>query len=314
MTDVVETPLSETVAAVGGAPATYRIEHETRYEYSAPVATSQHIACLRPRDLRSQRLLRYDLEIEPASAGVVERNDWFGNTLEHFSIRRPHRELKVVSRSVVAKQVPAAAPDPGPSPAWETVREHFVYRKGMPGLAEAEFVFASPYVAVESASRDYARPSFEDGRPVLEAATSLMHRMHEDFAFDAEATTVTTPIGRVLEERRGVCQDLAHVMISCLRSFGIPARYVSGYLLTDPPPGQPRLLGADASHAWVAVHCPVSGWVELDPTNDVRAEGRHVTIGWGRDYGDVCPLRGVFVGAPAHLLEIGVSVIPLVGD
>jgi len=293
----------------------YSIEHHTLYEYDSPVAVSQHVACLRPRDLPGQRLRCYNLEVDPEAAGRSTRVDYFGNTLEQFTILRPHSELSVRSRSLVAVNEREAPPLwDGPlrdGPAWEDVSNDFVYRKGALGLAEAEFVFPSPYVLVAAQSRDYAWPSFAPGRPLLDAAIDLMHRMHRDFTFDPDATTITTPVTRVLDERRGVCQDLAHVMISCLRSLGLPARYVSGYLLTDPPPGEARLLGADASHAWVSVLCPGRGWVDLDPTNDVVPEARHVVIGWGRDYGDVCPLRGSFVGGEEHRLEIGVSMIPL---
>jgi len=288
----------------------YSIEHQTRYEYDAPVAVSQHVACLRPRDLPGQRLCGYSLAVEPEAAGRTTRVDYFGNTVEQFTILRPHSEMVVRSRSLVAVADREIEPW-REGPAWEEVSDTFVYRKGAPGRPEAEFVFASPYVLVAAQSREYAAPSFAAGRPLLDAAVDLMHRMHRDFTFDPDATTVTTPVTRVLRERRGVCQDLAHVMISCLRSLGLPARYVSGYLLTDPPPGEARLLGADASHAWVSVLCPGRGWVDLDPTNDVVPEARHVVIGWGRDYGDVCPLRGSFVGGEEHRLEIGVSMIPL---
>lgn len=288
----------------------YRISHDTRYGYTAPTPTSRHTTCLRPRDLARQRVLYYALEIEPAPAERTVRIDWFGNTVEHFAILGLHTDLLVRARSVVeVLGEPSKIADPETS--WDEVAASFLYTKGLPGREEAEFLFASPYIDLEPDAREYAAPSFSPGRPLVEAAVDLMHRMHQDFVFDAVATTVTTPVSRVLAERRGVCQDLAHVMISCLRSLGLPARYVSGYLVTDPPPGQPRLVGADASHAWVSVHCPGEGWIDLDPTNDVRAGSRHIVIGWGRDYGDVSPLRGVFVGGGEHVLEIGVNVHPV---
>ncbi|MFN2425789.1 MAG: transglutaminase N-terminal domain-containing protein [Candidatus Binatia bacterium] len=292
----------------------YSIEHHTRYDYGAPVAVSQHVACLRPRDLSHdvprQRLRWYQLTVDPEPAGIATRVDYFGNTVEQFTLLRPHAALIVRSRSLV-EVFSHEYEDDQAAVAWESARDEFVYRKGAPGRTEAEFVFPSPYVVVAAQSREYAAPSFAPGRPLLDAVVDLMHRMHEDFTFDADATTVTTPVTRVLTDRRGVCQDLAHVMISCLRSLGLPARYVSGYVLTDPPPGEARLLGADASHAWVSVQCPGVGWVDVDPTNDVLPGARHVVVGWGRDYGDVCPLRGAFVGAAEHVLEIGVSMIPL---
>lgn len=290
----------------------YRIEHDTRYVYAAPTPVSRHTACLRPRALPRQDVLWHALRVAPEPAERSSRVDYFGNHLDQFSILGSHRELLVRAESIVEVREASLA-DADPDAGWEQERDSFVYRKGAPGRAEAEFLFPSPFVDVGDESADYARDSFPANRPLLDAAVDLMHRMHEDFTFDAEATVVTTPVTRVLEDRRGVCQDLAHVMISCLRAVGIPARYVSGYLLTDPPPGQPRLVGADASHAWVQVHCGGAGWVDLDPTNDVRPGLRHVVIGYGRDYGDVCPLRGVFVGVGEHALEIGVSVHPLEG-
>jgi transglutaminase-like putative cysteine protease len=290
----------------------YRVEHDTRYRYGAQTPTSRHVACLRPRELTRQHVYWCGLEVDPEPATQSSRLDYFGNLVDDLTLLTPHRELLV--RAVSLLQVSGATSDDGAceaGPAWNDVRDSFVYSKGAPGREEAEFLFPSPMVGVEPESRAYAEASFPEGRPLLEAAVDLMHRVHAEFQFDAEATTVTTPVTRVLSERRGVCQDLAHVMVSCFRSLGIPSRYVSGYLLTDPPPGQPRLLGADASHAWVAFHCPQRGWVELDPTNDVQPDVRHVVIGWGRDYSDVCPLRGVFVGSSDHQLEIGVSVIPI---
>jgi transglutaminase-like putative cysteine protease len=207
------------------------------------------------------------------------------------------------------------------SPPWEHLRDALVYghhagngddTSGVPFDPEpAQYAFASPYVAPDPEIAAFARDSFAPERPLLDAAIHLMHRIHDEFRFDATATTITTPVKRVLEERRGVCQDFAHLQISCLRSLGLPARYVSGYILTDPPPGQPRLKGADASHAWLAVYCPRNGWVDLDPTNDLRPELRHVRLAWGRDYGDVSPLRGVILGGADHSLHVGVSVVPL---
>ncbi len=178
-------------------------------------------------------------------------------------------------------------------------------------IDDEQFAYASPYVVIAPELERFARVSFPPGRSVLGGAIDLMHRIHAEFRFDPSATTVTTPVTRVLAERHGVCQDFAHLQISCLRALGLRARYVSGYLLTDPPAGQPRLIGADASHAWVSVRCPHHGWVDLDPTNDVIVDRRHVTIAWGRDYGDVSPLRGVLLGGAEHTLTVGVSVVPI---
>jgi len=289
---------------------TYRIEHTTRYEYGALVSTSQHVACLQPRTLPGQRLDAWALAIDPPPARVTAREDYFGNTLHYVTLMTPHDELRVSSQSTVGVS-PRTLVDPAATDAWEVVRSRLEYRVGQAPDAAAQFAYASPYVEHDPRMAEYAAPAFATGTPILAAALALMHRIHEDFTFDATATTVTTPVTKVLAERRGVCQDFAHLQISCLRSLGLAARYVSGYLLTAPPPGQPRLLGADASHAWVSVFCPPVGWVDVDPTNDVLADERHVTVAWGRDYGDVSPLRGVILGGGQHALHVGVSVVPV---
>lgn len=292
--------------------ATYRIEHETRYRYADRVSTSQHVAYLRPRPLPRQRVLRHELLVEPGRARSSRRVDYFGNELEQFTVLTPHAELLVRAQSVVEVDAPPAL-DLSASPPWEEVRSALVYAKGQRSIDPAQFAYPSPYVAFDSDLADFARVSFRPGRPLLDAAADLMTRIHTEFRFDPKATTITTPVKKVFEERRGVCQDLAHLQIACLRSLGLSARYVSGYLLTDPPPGQPRLVGADASHAWLSVHCPRHGFVDLDPTNGVLPDVRHVTLAWGRDFGDVSPLRGVILGGAEHKLQVGVSVLPVAG-
>jgi transglutaminase-like putative cysteine protease len=197
------------------------------------------------------------------------------------------------------------------SPCWEDVRLTVSRDARLFPAEVAQFVSASPYVPLSPELETLARRSFATGRPLLACALALMADLHERFAFDPSATSVTTPLTRVLDHERGVCQDFAHVAIGCFRALGLAARYVSGYLLTDPPPGQPRLVGADASHAWVSFYCPAHGWVDLDPTNGVVVAGRHITVAWGRDYGDVSPLRGVLLGGAEHALHVGVSVLPL---
>jgi transglutaminase-like putative cysteine protease len=201
--------------------------------------------------------------------------------------------------------------NPYASPPWEAVRDALAYHAGDPFDPATELVCPSPYVAVDLELAQFAGAAFTPGRSLLAAAVDLMWRIHDEFVFDATATTITTPVTRVLTQRRGVCQDFAHFQIACLRSLGLSARYVSGYLLTDPPPGQPRLVGADASHAWLSVYCPVEGWVDLDPTNNLVPELRHVTLAWGRDYSDVSPLRGVVLGGAEQSLHVGVSVTPV---
>jgi transglutaminase-like putative cysteine protease len=292
----------------------YRVEHSTRYVYAAGVSTSQHVAHLRPRALPAQHVAWTAVEVAPLPARSSRRVDYFGNAVDQFTVLQPHQELTVRGASLVEVDPPAVPLDAAGSAPWEEARDALRFRPGAAPSPAVELSHASPYVERGALAAEYARPSFPPGRPVLEAAIDLMGRIHRDFRFDSAATTITTPVRRVFEERRGVCQDFAHLQISCLRSLGLAARYVSGYLLTDPPPGQPRLLGADASHAWLAVHCPRRGWVDLDPTNDLLPGSRHITIGWGRDYGDVSPLRGVILGGGAHDLRVGVSVIPLGPD
>jgi transglutaminase-like putative cysteine protease len=289
----------------------YRVEHETRYDYAAPVATSQHVAYLRPRELPYQRVLEHRLEITPEPAESAARVDYFGNAARHFALLKPH--VALVTRAVSAVEVLAreSPRDPEQSPPWEEARDRHTYVKGRGAHEASPYAFASSYVGLDAELAEFARPSFAPGTPLLAGAIDLMHRIHDEFTFDASATTLTTPVRRVLAERRGVCQDFAHLQIAGLRSLGLAARYVSGYLLTDPPPGQERLAGADASHAWLSVFCPQYGWVDLDPTNDVLPDVRHVTLAWGRDYGDVSPLHGVLLGGADHALHVAVSVVPL---
>ena len=283
----------------------YQIEHETRYVHAGRVSTSQHVACLTPRALPRQHLRTHRVVVDPVPANDSTRVDCYGNVEEQFTILTPYSELRVVSHSVVEVTPREEAVDPDVSPAWEDVRSDDGFN------VASEFRYPSPYVEPAPALAAFALESFTERRPLVAAAVALMHRIHDEFEFDPGSTTITTPATRVLEERHGVCQDFAHLQIACLRSLGLPARYVSGYLLTDPPPGQPRLVGADASHAWLSVWCPRNGWVDLDPTNAVLPDTRHVTIAWGRDYGDVSPLHGVVLGGGPHELYVGVSVVPV---
>lgn len=291
----------------------YTVEHETQYTYASVVATSQHAAWLEPRLVPYQRHWSYSLAIDPVPLRRVVRTDYFGNVVHQFELLRPHQHLRVVSRGVVAVRDRALPVEPLASPPWEQVRRGLRHPSGSPALAAAPFTFESPKVGVSPEIDAFARMSFSPDRPLLDAAIALMTAIHDEFTFDNEATTPATPVAKVLEERRGVCQDFAHLQIASLRSLGLAARYVSGYILTDPPPGQPRLVGADASHAWVSVYCPAHGWVDLDPTNAVIVSRRHITIAWGRDFGDVAPLRGVLLGGSDHTVSVGVSVVPLDG-
>jgi transglutaminase-like putative cysteine protease len=287
------------------------VVHETAYRYSARVDLAYHLMHLSPRADEQQHLEAFDLAIEPEPTRVGTSHDVFGNLRTYCALTMPHDTLRVTATSRVVSRPSAGKLEPASSPPWESVRERLRYRAGAPFEPASQFVFASPFVPLLANLRDYAHAGFAKGQAWLAAAIELMHRIHEDFDYDPTATDVATPLAEVFAKRRGVCQDFAHVMIGCLRAIGLPAAYVSGYLLTRPPPGQPRLLGADASHAWVSVWCPLLGWVGLDPTNAVTAGGAtHVTLALGRDYGDVMPLRGVIRGGGAHTLSVEVSVVP----
>jgi transglutaminase-like putative cysteine protease len=302
-----------TVAAIeaGGARSdiVLAVEHETHYRYGAPVELAQHMAFLRPIDDRRQHVEAFALEIDPPPAHSSDGRDRFGNARRLFTAAGAHHELRVCARSRVRLH-PRERVDPAHSPPWEALRERLTYRAGCTYEPATEFAVPSPYVPRLEALRELALRSFTPGRPAAEAALDLMHRIHADFTYETASTTVETPLAQVLRERRGVCQDFAHVLIGACRMIGLAARYVSGYLLTQPPPGVPLLIGADASHAWAAVWCPAGGaedWLELDPTNDVVPDLDHVRVAVGRDFGDVAPLRGVIRGGGAHDLAVRVT-------
>ena len=287
----------------------YTVEHETRYAYRVPVSQSWQLAHLTPRELPWQQVLSHELRIEPATDERREEQDDFGNGVTHFAVYGPHPLLRVLmlSRVEVSERPDATR---ACSLAWEAVVESLRRDPAQDNLVAARLSEPSALVPWSEAARAYGTPSFASGRDWLEAVVDLMHRIHADFEFDAKATTVTTQVDEVLELRSGVCQDFAHVMLACLRGRGLPARYVSGYLRTEPPPGRERLLGVDASHAWVAAWSPLHGWVEFDPTNDTLADRRYITLAWGADFADVVPLRGVILGGRGQSMEVEVSVIP----
>ncbi len=292
------------------------ITHDTHYRYSPDVEAAQHMAYLRPRDHASQQVLAFGLDVRPTPALYREQTDVFGNTRSFFTVTAAHPALQVVAQSKVRTHAPAL---PQSSCTWETTRERFRYRGGQTMDTAAEFVFASPFVPCEPAFADYAAASFVPGAGLLAAAIDLMERMHRDFRYESRSTEITTPAREALAQRRGVCQDFAHIFIACLRSLGLPARYVSGYMLTQTLPGQPRLVGADASHAWASVYLSDlpegRRWVDLDPTNQRWGWGApgedYVTVAHGRDFGDVSPLRGVIQGGGRHTLTVGVTVVTL---
>ena len=286
----------------------FDITHTTTYNYVAPVTVAHHLLRLAPRRLPRQFPLQHAIEIHPAAAGIHSHTDYFGNETVFAAIEGAHRQMRVTARTRVTV-APAFIPDCAETPAWESVRNRCRADLSQPVLEASEFSFASPLVPLDPAFRSYAAASFPGGRPILEAVLDLSSRIHHEFKFDATATTVSTPLTEVFARRRGVCQDFAHLMIACLRSLGLPTRYVSGYLETFPPPGQTKLVGADASHAWVAFFCPGLGWIDVDPTNNVLPSMQHITLAWGRDYGDVSPIRGVLVGGDEHTLKVAVDVI-----
>ena len=277
----------------------YRITHATSYAYAEPVPLGHNVARLRPRDTAAQRCLRFEFSVAPSPAWRRDRIDFFGNHAIHFSLQEPHDGLSATAVS----EVELAPPEPPSSSApWEEAL-------GRPDLRA--FTFASPFVDPSPGLADYARPSFPPGRPLHQAALDLTARIHADFRYVPGATAVGTPAAEVMRTREGVCQDFAHLEIGCLRALGLAARYVSGYALTDPPPGQDRVPGVDASHAWLAVALPGAGWVDLDPTRGGIPAGTHVTIGWARDYGDLPPLKGVLLGGRGQSLKVSVDMVPL---
>ena len=288
----------------------YKIVHRTTYKYKYPVSVGNHVACLKPRTLQHHQLARNELRIQPFPATRTERVDYFGNLLCFFTVQEPHKELVVESRSEVIIEG-NATPLPQQSIPWEEAARLLPNDHSPAGLEAYQFGFESPRIRLRPDFASYALQSFTPGRPMLDALLDLTARIHKDFRFDSKVTNVRTPPEEVFRRRRGVCQDFAHLQIACLRSLNIAARYVSGYLRTYPPPGQPRLVGADASHAWVSAYCPGIGWLDLDPTNNVVPSNGHVTLAWGRDYGDVSPLRGLILGGGAHTLRVGVDMEPL---
>jgi transglutaminase-like putative cysteine protease len=288
----------------------YRILHRTSYKYRSPVSVGNHVACLRPRSLTNHRVVWSDLHIQPAPATRTERLDYFGNLLCFFTIQEPHNELVVEARSEVTIERDITS-WPEQSPAWEDAVEWLASDHSPAGLEACQFGFESPRIRGRAEFAAYALESFTPRRPLAEGLLDLTRRIHRDFRFDAKVTNVRTPTEEVFRKRRGVCQDFAHLQIACLRSINLAARYVSGYLRTYPPPGRPRLVGADASHAWVSAYCPGVGWLDFDPTNDVVPSRGHVILAWGRDYGDVSPLRGLILGGGHHTLKVAVDMEPL---
>jgi transglutaminase-like putative cysteine protease len=286
----------------------YDIRHVTSYSYATPVATARCTLRLTPRGDAGQRVLRSSIEVEPAPARRRERLDFFGNRVVEARVDASHSTLKIILEARVAVRRPQP-PASALTPDWEATRVAAAESQSLGPQSPAHFLFPGRLTQLQAPITAYARESFPPGRPVLEAALELMRRIHTDFIYDPKATKVTTPLHEVFARRGGVCQDFAHIMIVGLRGLGLPAAYVSGYLRTIPAPGQRRLEGADASHAWITLWCgPAFGWLQLDPTNDIFVCDDHIVLAIGRDYADVSPIDGVILGSGRQKLDVSVDV------
>ena len=282
----------------------FKVCHLTSYHYSEPVPLSHHAAHLRPRADTGQRHHSVDVQIRPFPAVLRDDGtDYFGNPTTFFTIQDPHTTLEVEATFVVETRAAPILPGDGGG-AWDKDGDGNVGRNG----GQLDFVYASSQIPVLPEARAFATPSFYSGRPLVDAVLDLTRRIHGEFTFDPDATSVGIPLAEVFAGRKGVCQDYAHVGIACLRAMGLSARYVSGYIRTLPPPGKEKLQGADASHAWLAVFIPGWGWLDVDPTNNMVAGEDHVIVAWGRDYDDVSPIRGVVLGGGEHHVDVAVDV------
>lgn len=284
----------------------YRVRHTTRYFYQTDVSDGQNTLVLKPRNTQNQTVERFDLRVAPEPKNLLERQDWFGNHLHEFALGKLHNRLEITSESWVWVEVPFI-PLWNETPAWEAVRDQ-------PPSQQTLAPYQLPSPLIPEAFPEllaYAQRSFTPGRPVVEAVMDLTQRIFADFAYVPGATEVNTQVREVFAARAGVCQDFAHLQLTMLRGLGLPARYVSGYLETQPPEGQPRLIGADASHAWVSVYVPELGWLDFDPTNNQMPTDRHITLAWGRDFGDVVPVKGFTTGGGEQELQVAVDVVAL---
>jgi transglutaminase-like putative cysteine protease len=290
----------------------YRVRHETTYAYAQPVDLGRHMLHLLPRPLAGQRVVSASLSADPVPTTLAEGVDHFGNRVSWMALDRPHAAFRLALEAVVEVGF-AAPPDVAATPGWEQVAAAAM-AGGPAGWEAAEFAFGSALAPAEEGAGAYAARSFPPGRPVLAGLLELTGRIRREFTFKPGVTTISTPVSRVLAQRAGVCQDFTHLMIAGLRALGLPARYVSGYLRTRPPPGQAPRQGADQSHAWVGCWLgPGLGWVDLDPTNDLVVRDEHVVLGWGRDYGDISPVRGIILGGGSHSVTVAVDLAPVEG-
>ena len=294
----------------------FHVLHETRYDYAHTVSLSQQLLQLKPRTFQFQQCMAHQISVTPTPTERHDAFDYFGNHRQYLSISEPSELLLVSAESTISLLARPGHELLLDSKPWELVRDNLreisrPVTNDPQGLEPMKFLFESPHVSLSEELRKYASESFRPGGSVLAGALDLTEKIHRDFVFDPEATDISTPLSELLRIRRGVCQDFAHLMIGCLRSLGLSCRYVSGYILTNPAPGMPRLVGADASHAWVSVYCPSIGWVDFDPTNRCMVNLEHVTLGWGRDFSDVSPIRGVMLGGGQQMLKVSVTVTPL---
>lgn len=285
----------------------YIITHKTGYTYSEPASLSQNELFLNPRTTSHQFVLQSNLSIHPEPQYHHRRTDYFGNSVDVFMVQHPHNELVVKATSVVQTSS-QPIPDPSQTAPWEEVAKRLTFYSQKTDFDALQFLFASPLISLSPETVDYAKTSFSPETPLLVGALDLMKRIYNEFSYDKTASTVDTTVDQIIKNRRGVCQDFAHLTISCLRSIGLAARYVSGYIETIPTPGKPKLVGSDASHAWVSIFIPDFGWVDFDPTNNMVVNESHITLAWGRDYGDVAPVKGVVMGGGNHRLRVSVDV------
>ncbi|MEM9445503.1 MAG: transglutaminase family protein [Verrucomicrobiota bacterium] len=285
----------------------YRVDHHTHYSYSEPVVYSDHATHLIPRELSHQSVTSSQVTISPTPGFQENTFDYFGNSVTAFTLNEAHSELKIdLSHTIDINPQPDSLLST--STAWNLVPSTLQNQPSEEHLHALNFCYPSAYVPYQECLREWGKKLFKNKLPIHELALLLTQKIYDEFTFDSTATTVSTPIEEVFESKRGVCQDFSHLMIACLRNYGLPARYVSGYLETDPPPGQEKVLGADASHAWVSVYCTNLGWIDFDPTNDCIAKDRYITLAWGRDYLDVSLIRGALTGGGNHTIKLAVDV------
>jgi len=287
----------------------YNVTHSTKYAYTEPVSLCHNLVHLRPRITPRQTCHQSNLLVQPEPRALVHQNDYFGNPIALFTIQEPHKKLSITVKHRIEVK-PNEPINLQESPPWEAVRDGLKTDRSPAALDAYQFTSDSHYVPRAAELFGYAEPSFAPGRPLLDAVMDLTTRIHTDFRYDPKATTLATPLADVLKHRRGVCQDFAHLQLGCLRALGLAARYVSGYLQTRSVAGRDQLVGADASHAWIAVYCSKFGWVDFDPTNNLIPSEHHLTIAWGRDYDDISPVKGVIFGGGTHTMTIAVEVAP----